>query len=445
MEKVSSHESLLERLSWIIRLRWLAVGGVVITSSLAKHYLEISLNISPLFLIALLLGSYNLFFFFWVKGFDKKKPHPARRIRRIANIQISLDLISLATLIHFSGGIENPFVFYFVFHVIIASILLTRWASFWQATLAVFLFLSIAVLEYYGVIAHYQLEGFISEKLYRNPFYLCAISFVFISTLYIAVYMASSVSVTLRKREKSLRHANRELINKDRAKSEYVMRVSHDIKEHLAAVQSCVEPVANGMMGELSKSQKDLLDRADKRTGKLLFFVQALLELSSIRLNEKLIQKQFSFSAVLLSALSNVEPKAEKKNITLKSSIDPKIDNIEGVEEYIEETITNLLANAVKYTPAGGEVTLEVTSHGENILVVVADTGIGISKQALPHIFDEFYRADNARQIERDGTGLGLSIARQVITRHKGRIWAESTEGKGSTFYISLPKRKKYD
>ena len=105
----------------------------------------------------------------------------------------------------------------------------------------------------------------------------------------------------------------------------------------------------------------------------------------------------------------------------------------------LEDTVTNLLSNAIKYTPAGGSVRLRARDEGEHVLIEVSDTGIGIPPDELDKVFNEFYRASNARQTVRDGTGLGLSMAREVIERHGGRIWAESG-GTGTTFYLTLLK-----
>ena len=123
----------------------------------------------------------------------------------------------------------------------------------------------------------------------------------------------------------------------------------------------------------------------------------------------------------------------------LSHQMDPKIDMIWGEAVLIEETLTNILLNAVKYTPDGGRVGLDVRLDGTSVQISVTDTGIGIPEVALPRIFEEFYRADNARAAERDGTGLGLAFARQVVERHGGRIWVRNNPGGGSIFTFTLP------
>lgn len=424
---------MIERILWLIKLRWLATAGVILTGFLVSMFPEVSINSAPLFFLAATLALYNLAFFLYLKQISRKTPlNLLVTTNRIANIQISLDLFILTALIHFSGGVENPFIFYFIFHMIIASILLSRRASFWQATFATGLFCMMVALEYGGFLPHHCLVGFMIGDQHNNLAYITGVSFALISTLYIAVYMATSIS-------KMLKQANMSLRKKDRLKSEYVLRVTHDIKEHLSAIQSCIQPVTAGITGSLNEKQKDLLDRADRRSGKLIFFVRALLEITRIKLNEKVRTSIFSINEVAQTAIASMQPRANKKDITISSNLDPGAGKIQGVQAYIEEAISNLLANSIKYTPKTGKISLTVEGKGSDILIKIKDTGIGISKEDLQKVFEEFYRGSNAKEIERDGSGLGLSIVKQIAERHKGKIWVESELGKGSTFFILLP------
>ena len=117
-----------------------------------------------------------------------------------------------------------------------------------------------------------------------------------------------------------------------------------------------------------------------------------------------------------------------------------KIDAVFGSALLIEETIRNMLLNAIKYTPPNGTVNLSMTEDDTYFIIEITDTGIGIPSDEKDKIFDEFYRASNARQVERDGTGLGLSISKEMIERHGGKMWVVSQEGQGSTFGFTLPK-----
>ncbi|MFZ5801387.1 MAG: sensor histidine kinase, partial [Candidatus Omnitrophota bacterium] len=309
-----------------------------------------------------------------------------------------------------------------------------------QATLAAFLFCFIVALEYFGILPHYHLKDFILQDQYKNLLFIGGVAFVFVSTLYIAVYMATSITARLRQREKTIEDANARLKEKDRVKSEYVLRVSHDIKEHLAAIQGCLEPVAAGIVGELNPKQLDLIQRAAQRTGKLIFFVKALLEITRIKLSRQIKMDYLSLKEVVCESVAHIAAKANDKDISLNYFVEPSIDRIRGSREYIQETITNLLANSVKYTARNGKINLQVADKGSYILIEISDNGIGIPKDELPMIFEEFFRASNARAVEKDGTGLGLSIAKQIVELHNGRITVESEVGKGTTFKIALPK-----
>lgn len=361
-------------------------------------------------------------------------------IKKVIHFQISADLVALTILLHYSGGIENPIIIYFVFHMIIASILLSVRESYLQATFAVLLLGLLALLEYTGVVHHHCLEGFVTCNMYCGGFYTIGTVFVFATTLYLVVYMTSSISTQLRRQEEAYRQANIELQQKDHIKDEYVFRVTHDIKGHLAAVQSCLDVVANQFVGSLNERQADFINRAHDRTKKLTSFVRALLRLTQIRLSDQLEMNVFSLRNTVHDAVAAVKTKAEGKSVTLSCDIEPSVDKIFGNQCSIEEMVTNLLLNAIKYTPANGTVDINARDHGYYVLVEIADTGIGIPREELPKVFDEFYRATNARKVERDGTGLGLSIVKHIVERHGGQIGVKSRKNNGTKFWLTLPK-----
>lgn len=424
---------------WLIRLRWIAAVGVFCALIFVKNYLKFSLPYNVLYSIAGILLIYNGIFYYSVHKF-KELLRDYKYANFFAHLQISLDLLSLALLIHFSGGIENPFIFYFIFHMIIASILLSRKASFLQATYAVFLFVFIVLSEYKGFLPHYCLDTFVLSSLHDNVLYVSGIFFVFLTTVYFAVYMATTISATLKEREKNLQEVNLQLQEKDQIKSEYVLRVSHDIKESLAAVQSCIEPVTEKIVGSLNEVQNNLLSTAVGRTQRLIFFVNALLDITRLKLTKKLQMGYFSLADMIHNLSKDIVARAQSKGISFIVHMDSTIGTFKGFKVYIEEAIMNLLANSLKYTPRGGKITLSVNDMSTYIRIIINDTGIGIPADEMPHIFEEFYRAKNVRKIEKQGTGLGLSVTKEIIEKHHGKIRVVSEEHKGTTFEIELPK-----
>jgi len=439
MEQDPQNTRLIKRAYWLIKLRWIAIAGVCLATFFAHNIMGVSVEDVPLYCVAAALVLENIISLLLLKRIIGASFNNAP-IKKIINFQITADLVALTILLHYSGGIENPIIIYFVFHMIIASILLSVRESYLQATLAVFLISLLAVLEYKGIIPHHCLEGFVTCNMPQGIFNVLGHVFILATTLYLVVYMTSSISIQLRNQEEAYRQANIQLQQKDRIKDEYVLQLTHDIKGHLAAIQSCLSVLANGIAGPLSEQQADFVSRTHDRTKKLTKFVKALLRLTEMRLSDKFERDFFSLKDTVSIAIESVKTKTEDKNITLSSSIEPTVDKVFGNQFSIEEAITNLLLNSIKYTPTNGTVQVQVKDNGETVLVEISDTGIGIPANEIDKVFDEFFRASNARRVERDGTGLGLSIAKQTIQRHGGHIWVESQEGKWTKISFTLPK-----
>lgn len=438
MELARPDNSLAQRAHWLIRLRWLAAVSVAGGTLVCARILQIDLQEGALYGIALLLLIYNAILFVLLRCLATVPgDRGLRGVKRSIDFQISADLVILTVLLHFSGGVENPLAFFFIFHMIIASILLSVWESYLQATLAVLLFGLLALLEYGDVISHHCLAGFVRYCQYQEGPYVLGTFFVFAVSLYLVVYMASYIAVRLRRAEWAQTQANEQLREKDRIKDEYVARLTHDIKGHLAAIQTCLAVVIGGPIdGQVA----DFVDRAYRRTQKLTAFVKMLLKLTRLRLNGTLDMTVFSLSDAAGNAVEAVRKRAEGKMIRLFCTLEPSRQSVRADRDAIEETVVNLLLNAVKYTPEQGTISVETRTESDTAVLEISDTGIGVPQAELTRIFDEFYRAGNARQVERNGTGLGLSLARQVIELHDGSISVFSTEGSGTTFRVVLPR-----
>jgi len=430
-------KKLIDRVYWLTRLRWIAILGVVATILTASRFFRVSLEVRPLYSIAVFLAIYNGLFSWLMRHLQGRQMYGV--IKALANLQIFLDLTCLAFLIHFSGGVENPFYFYFIFHIIIAGILLSRRETVILATYAAILFSAIVLGEQRGFLHHYSLLGTFAVSLHENFTYVLGVSFVFVSTLYIAAYLTTSISSRLHERERSLTKANELLAEKDRIKSEYVLRVSHDLKEDLAAVHTCVEPVQKGVTGSLNEEQMNLLSRATGRSKQLIVYIDALLEITKLKLTEKMEMSSFSVVDLIREIVESIGSMAQHERRTFEVQMDPGIPSMKGVRIYIQEALLNILKNSLKYTPEGGKITLRVQSDRSWLRVQVTDTGMGIPADDLPQIFTEFYRAKNAKALLKKGTGLGLSIAKKIVEMHHGKIGIESRLGQGTSVSLEIP------
>ncbi len=244
----------------------------------------------------------------------------------------------------------------------------------------------------------------------------------------------------LQKQDKALRQANTQLKEKDRIKDEYVSRVTHDIKGHLATVRSWLYVSTDKSADVPNEKRSEFASRALDRTLQLTAFVKELLDLTQMRLSGRLQMEPLSLPDSISKSLASVAGKAKDKSITVSSNVDTSLGQIVGHEFSINEMITNLLFNAVKYTPENKTIHLEARGYDDHVQVDIADTGIGIPQDEVPSVFDEFFRASNARKSERDGTGLGLSIVKQIVERHGGRISVESRQGQGTKFTVTMPR-----
>jgi two-component system phosphate regulon sensor histidine kinase PhoR len=166
--------------------------------------------------------------------------------------------------------------------------------------------------------------------------------------------------------------------------------------------------------------------------------VSELLELSRVESGRvPLNLGTVSPEEIVTSAVDRLHLQAERAGVSLKTKCPKDLPPILADQNRLEQVLVNLLHNAIKFTPPGGEITLEARPENEMILFTVSDTGTGIPKTDLPRIFERFYKTDRSRSS--GGTGLGLSIARHMVEAHGGRIWAISQEGEGSTFFFSIP------
>jgi signal transduction histidine kinase len=457
-EQFPLQAELIDRIDWLISLRWLAVVGTLLTIVVVNFYFPGLLLQGPLIATTAAIALYNLLFLFYARRL-RAHESTALRLRQstvFAYVQIALDLIALTTLLHFAGGAENPFAFFFVFHMIIASILLSLTASFLAALLASSLFAAMALLEYRGLIPHYNLAGLINPDLCRRETYVWASILVMTITLFLVVYMTSSISARLRARTNELLEVSRsheaksqelaelniKLQKLDAARTKFMVTVTHELRAPVTTIYSCLDLVLGGYASR--EKERQVLERAQQRTTELLDLVKDLLELTGAR--QAGVQAEEAEAIQLADVLRNVEElmrvEAENKDLFLSVDIAPDLPLVKAKPDHIKAVWTNLISNAIKYTEPGGIVVASLTHNLDYVVGVVRDTGIGIAADDLPKIFEEFYRTANARAVCPQGTGVGLAIVKRMIENYGGEVWVESESGQGSKFTFMLPRAR---
>jgi two-component system phosphate regulon sensor histidine kinase PhoR len=229
----------------------------------------------------------------------------------------------------------------------------------------------------------------------------------------------------------------------EKIRQDFVANVSHELRTPLTTIKGYAETLLEGALKEEVAVQ--FVQVIKRHTDRLTKIVEDLLMLSKIESKEfRLNLEPLSLPELINDVLDLVKDAALKKNISItKNEISPSL-LVEADRDYLEQVLVNLLDNAIKYTPEGGKITIFALQKDQGeIEVSVQDNGIGIPREDLSRIFERFYRVDKGRSQELGGTGLGLSIVKHIIQVHRGRVWAESQLGKGSTFYLTLPKNPK--
>ncbi|NLX69486.1 MAG: cell wall metabolism sensor histidine kinase WalK [Clostridiales bacterium] len=228
------------------------------------------------------------------------------------------------------------------------------------------------------------------------------------------------------------------LENLDRARNEFVSNASHELKTPLSAIKVLTESLIH-MEADDPSVYNEFLNDINSEIDRLNTIISDLLTLVKIDTEEvQLDQEPVDLVKLVNNTLRRLQLLAQQKHITLESYYDDHL-TVSGDSVKLQQVVSNIVDNAIKYTPEGGRVTVEVYENSGNAVVKVSDTGIGIPAKDLPHIFDRFFRVDKARSRATGGTGLGLSIAHKIILLHGGNIRVVSEEGKGSIFYIELP------
>jgi two-component system phosphate regulon sensor histidine kinase PhoR len=232
-----------------------------------------------------------------------------------------------------------------------------------------------------------------------------------------------------------------ELRNLQTMRRELIGNISHDLRTPIAGIKAMVETLQDTAIDD-KQVALDFLTRINGEVDRLTQMVTELTELSHIETGKAELRRvPTNLNYLIEEVVGQMRPQAESKPVTITTDFNSNLPVIKVDKDRIRQTLTNLVHNAIKFNNPGGKVTITTTFDNESAIVSMSDTGIGISKEDLPHIFERFYKADKARS--QGGSGLGLAIAKHTIQAHGGSISVKSEEGKGTTITFDLPLNTK--
>lgn len=443
-------DAIRKRNMWFIRLRYGAV--LMLTTLILASEFFLGFKFTQTQTIAIALITVTILIYNSLLHVGKK------HIKSIAGqfnplhlslIQMFLDFIALFLLVHFTGGIETPLFMLFVFHMIIGSLVLPGSIIYTVGTLVILGFGGIVFSEYYHIIPHYPIEGFLNAPLYEEFNYVVSIFTIFGFTMFISVYLANGIARQLYKNEQDLVESIEKLNAAEMEKQRYIVGIVHEIKTPLTAVHSYLTLILQKFLGPITEKVEEKLERASSRSQEAISLINDVIKISRFKLSDQFIKEEFSVSEMIDELSEKHSSTAEAKKIILVFNDLRKTDvNLFGDKLLMTLGISNLIGNALKYVDSGGMIEVNVEEDDDNLIIAVCDNGIGIPKNEQEKIFKEFYRSSNISKVKHEGAGIGLSIVKQIIERHEGKISVKSpskfeTENRpGTCFKIELPVTK---
>jgi two-component system phosphate regulon sensor histidine kinase PhoR len=221
-------------------------------------------------------------------------------------------------------------------------------------------------------------------------------------------------------------------------RQDFVANISHELRTPITSLKALADTLQEGAIDDRSVAQ-DFLKKMNGEIDRLSQMVQELGDLSRIESGETTLNKQpVDIVEIVNKVVESLKAQADRAGLKLNVSISTSLPEALADGDRVQQVLVNLIHNAIKFTPPGGTIDVSAIADRDSIQISVADTGIGIPDDDLPRIFERFYKSDKART-SGAGTGLGLAIVKHIIEAHGGSVWVESIEGKGATFYLTVP------
>jgi len=247
-----------------------------------------------------------------------------------------------------------------------------------------------------------------------------------------------SLSYELDRNRKQLEESNQKLMELDRLKSRFFANISHELRTPLTLLLAPLETLLHRF--KLDPGTKDLLATMHSNGMRLLKLINDLLDLVRLESGRMEVKREALEVADFVRALASAARQvAEDKRLRLATVVDPGLGAVVADRDKLEKIVLNLVFNALKFTPSGGRVELRAEKQGEEFVLTVADTGMGISEKNLPHVFDRFWQADGSSKRKYQGVGIGLALVKELVEIQGGQVAVHSQEGKGTTFIVRLP------
>lgn len=445
--KGSSGAILLRNTLWFMRLRWLVILVFIMAGLLGRFVPEVIKNIGffpstmgPWILAGVLLLA-NASYYILTRRLTEDSP--VKNIKINTWLQIAVDLIVLTILVHVIGSTSTFIPFTYLFHIILACIFFPPKESLLVTILSAGLYLSCIALELSGVLPVYGLLSVMAPICQMSLLLITMFAVPAVLIWFIVWYLISTLSQAIRTRERQLVTANEQLVKADKEITQRVLQTTHELKAPFSGIESNIQVLKFLHWNEIPESIHGIIERIEIRSQTLRERIREILILGDLRSeashNEHIAT--VNLRSIMDAVVEEVSGKAKERNVTLDVQI--PTTTVTGDEKRLTILFSNLVTNAIQYSHENSRVLISAGRSGEGEVVVsVMDQGIGIEDEALPYIFDEYYRTAEGAKFNRMSTGLGLTIVREIAQAYRLRIKVASEKGKGTTFEVTFPKKE---
>lgn len=435
---------LIHNVRWFIKVRWIvlsvfAAAGVV--TSLWPGFMP-ALGLAPArlwpWVLCGVLAAANIIFLVISRDLDGE--NQLSRLEHNIWAQIACDLLIVTALVHFMGSTTTFISFTYLFHIVLSCVFFSPSRSFAVTLIAALLFLGCVSIELAGI---WPVDGMQPPVILTNgPKHLVLLhASSAVSVWFVVWALAASLSQIVADRTFQLEAANQRLRIADEDKNQIVLRTTHDLKAPFSGIESNIQILKLQHWGDINEKVKEIILRIEVRAQTLAERIRDILVLGSLRSENRpeAVISDIDLRELFDNILLEIEDRAKTRRIGISMEI-PKME-IHGEQRLYFILFSNLLTNAVLYSRENGTVRVKAEENDKAVVVTVQDTGIGITENDLPHIFDEYYRSRRAAQYNSRSTGLGLAIVKEIAQREKLDIEVSSEEEKGTTFSVTIRKQ----